>query len=62
MEQEKKKRKSVPRPGSGRRGSDGAVGLKMMSLRVRPDQVDKFKRLGGSVWLRSAIDAAKDPE
>ena len=52
----KKARKSVPRPRSGMRGKDGAIGLKLITARIRPDQHEKFLELGGSLWLRKKID------
>ena len=51
---EKKTRKSVPRPGSGRRGSDGAVGLVQVGVRLTPDQ-HAWVREHGNAGLRQLI-------
>ena len=50
----KKTRKSVPRPGSGRRGKDGAVGLVPVLVRLTPEQHAKVKE-NGAAWVREAI-------
>lgn len=46
------------RPGSGRKPQDGAEAVVPVTLNIRPDQRDKLRSLGGSVFLRAAIDAA----
>lgn len=57
------RRQSVPtrggaREGAGRKAKDGATGLEQIAIRVTPEQRDKLKRLGGSVWVRRQIDEA----
>ena len=32
----------------------------LLVARVQADQLAKFKRLGGAVWLRRVIDSAKE--
>lgn len=56
---EKKTRKSVPRPGSGRRGTDGAVGLVEINRKFTPEQAEKIRR-NGSAWLREAVENYPD--
>lgn len=47
---------------AGRKALDGAKPTKMMQIRLEPHQHEKLKRLGGSVWLRSRINEAKEPD
>lgn len=61
MTTEKKKRKSVPRPGAGRRGKDGAVGLVMISRLFTETQAAKIRK-NGSSWLREAVQNYPDPD
>jgi len=49
------------RPGSGRRATDGAQDLVRAGVYVTRSQHAKLARLGGSVWLRQAIDRAPEP-
>lgn len=44
------------RPGAGRKAADGAKKMVVVSASVTEEQRDKFKALGGSVWLRSKIN------
>lgn len=46
------------RPGAGRKAVDGATGVVQICITVRPDQRPKLAKLGGSAWVRGAIDAA----
>lgn len=40
-----------------------AVPLKCrVNVNIRRDQVEKFRLLGGSVWLRKKIDGARVPK
>ena len=50
------------RPGSGRRATDGAQDLVRAGVYVTRSQHAKLARLGGSVWLRQAIDSAPEPK
>lgn len=59
-EPQNKTRKSVPRPGSGRRGTDGAGrDLIRKTVLIRKDQDEDFKRLGTSAFVRRMIDQEK---
>lgn len=44
--------------GQGRKAEDGATGLVQIAVRVTVPQREKLVRLGGSVWIRKAIDDA----
>ena len=46
---------------SGRRASDGARDLVRAGVYFTRTQHAKLARLGGSVWLRQAIDSAPEP-
>lgn len=46
------------RPGAGRKAVDGATGVVQICITVRPGQRPKLAKLGGSAWVRGAIDAA----
>lgn len=46
------------RPGAGRKAVDGATGVVQICITVRPDQRPTLAKLGGSAWVRGAIDAA----
>lgn len=48
------------RTGAGRKAEDGAAGLVQIAVRVTPPQREKLARLGGSVWVRGAIDEADE--
>jgi hypothetical protein len=48
------------RVGAGRKAEDGATGLVQVAVRVTPPQREKLSRLGGSVWVRRAIDEAEE--
>lgn len=48
------------RSGAGRKAEDGATGLVQVAVRVTPPQREKLGRLGGSVWVRRAIDEAEE--
>ncbi len=47
------------RTGAGRKAVDGATGVVQICITVRPDQRPKLAKLGGSAWVRGAIDAAQ---
>lgn len=47
------------RKGSGVKPADGATDLLQVGVRIRRDQKRKLSRLGGSVWVRRAIDEAE---
>lgn len=57
-------KRRVKRPGSGRRATDGATDLVLISAHVDHAQRDKLDRLAKrsglskSAWIRQAIDAA----
>jgi hypothetical protein len=44
--------------GQGRKAADGATGTVPVLVRVTPAQKAKLATLGGSVWMRKAIDEA----
>lgn len=46
------------RLGAGRKAVDGATGVVQICITIRPDQRQLLAKLGGSPWVRSAIDAA----
>lgn len=48
------------RKGAGVKAADGATGLVQIAVRVTPPQREKLGRLGGSVWVRRAIDEAEE--
>ena len=48
------------RKGAGVKAADGATGLVQIAVRVTPPQRAKLGRLGGSVWVRRAIDEAEE--
>lgn len=48
------------RSGAGRKAEDGATGLVQVAVRVTEPQREKLGRLGGSVWVRRAIDEADE--
>lgn len=48
------------RPGAGRKAEDGATGLVQVAVRITYPQREKLARIGGSVWVRRAIDDADD--
>lgn len=48
------------RVGAGRTAADGATGLVQIAFRVTEPQKAKVARLGGSVWVRRAIDDAEE--
>jgi hypothetical protein len=33
-----------------------------VSVKMRPDQREKLKRLGGAPWVRKKIDQAREPD
>lgn len=43
------------------RPREGEELLEPHTIRVSPSQWEKLGRLGGAVWVRTKIDAAKDP-
>lgn len=51
-------RRGGARAGSGVKPTDGATNLVQIGLRIRADQKPKLAQLGGSVWVRQAIDEA----
>lgn len=61
MSEHQRKGRGGPRPGSGPKTADGARGMVRVNVSMQPAQHAKFRRLGGSVWLRQQIDAAEDP-
>ena len=46
------------RLGSGRKAIDGATQVVQVCVSIRPDQRPMLAKLGGSPWVRGAIDAA----
>jgi hypothetical protein len=48
------------RKGAGAKAADGATGLVQIAVRVTPQQREKLGKLGGSVWVRRAIDDADE--
>lgn len=48
------------RAGAGRKAADGARGLVLVSVRLTRHQREKLRRLGGSVWVRKAVDEAAE--
>ncbi len=51
-------RQGGARLGAGRKAVDGATGVVQICITIRPDQRQMLARLGGSAWVRSAIDSA----
>lgn len=52
------RRRGGARAGAGVKPADGATNLVLIGLRIRADQKPKLAQLGGSVWVRQAIDEA----
>lgn len=48
------------RQGAGVKPADGATDLVQIGVRIRASQKPKLARLGGSVWVRRAIDEAEE--
>jgi hypothetical protein len=48
------------RPGAGRKAADGASKVMRVTVTLTQEQRDKLKRLGGSVFVRQAINDADD--
>lgn len=46
------------RLGAGRKAIDGATHVVQVCVTIRPDQRPTLAKLGGSPWVRAAIDAA----
>lgn len=46
------------RLGAGRKAVDGATDVVQVCITIRPDQRPMLAKLGGSPWVRGAIDAA----
>ena len=46
------------RLGAGRKAVDGATQVVQVCITIRPDQRPMLAKLGGSPWVRGAIDAA----
>ncbi len=46
------------RLGAGRKAVDGATQVVQVCVTIRPDQRPTLAKLGGSPWVRAAIDAA----
>lgn len=46
------------RLGAGRKAVDGATGVVQICITIRPEQRPLLAKLGGSVWVRAAIDSA----
>ncbi len=44
------------RPGAGRKAEDGATGMIRINVSLTPEQREKFRNLGGSLWLRGKIN------
>jgi len=44
--------------GAGRRAADGATGVERITILVTPEQRKAIAELGGSVFVRAAIDAS----
>jgi hypothetical protein len=47
-----------PGRGQGRKAEDGATAVERVTVQLTPAQHDKVRANGGSVWVRSLIDAA----
>ena len=50
------------REGSGRKAEDGATGLIIVAVTMTPEHREKFRKLGGSLWLRKVIDEKFDKD
>lgn len=48
------------RIGAGVKAADGATGLVQIAVRVTQPQREKLGRLGGSVWVRRAIEEGEE--
>lgn len=59
-EQARVSKRGGARTGAGRKAYDGATGLVQIAVRVTPPQREKLGRLGGSVWIRRAIEDAAE--
>lgn len=46
--------------GQGRKSLSGSGKTPITAIRLAPDQREKLDRLGGSAWVRKAIDSAED--
>lgn len=57
----KKQTHGGARPGAGRTPITKGLPSVVLTARVSPEQLDKFRRLGGAAWLRQRIDRAKGP-
>lgn len=62
QEDEKPKGRGGPGRGQGRKSLSGGGETKVRNIRLNDEDWDKFKRLGGPVWLRKKIKMAKAPE
>jgi len=54
-------KKPATKKGAGGRPRLGDEFLITTTIRLGASQKDKLERLGGAAWIRSKIDAAKDP-
>jgi len=48
--------------GQGRKSLSGSGKTPITAIRLAPDQREKLDRLGGSAWVRKAIDSATDSQ
>lgn len=60
LEQSRTKKRGGARSGAGRKADDGATDLVQIAVRVTQPQRVKLAKLGGSVWIRRAIDDAAE--
>lgn len=58
---EKKERRGGAGRGQGRKPLPEGEAMVPVSVKMRRDQREKLNRLGGSAWIRGAIDKAKEP-
>jgi len=54
-------KKPATKKGAGGRPRLGDEFLHTTTIRLGTSQREKLERLGGAAWVRSKIDAAKDP-
>lgn len=60
MKTEKPEKKPPNARGQGRKSLSGDGNSPLLQCRVSPEQLAKYKRIGGPDWLRAMIDNAQD--
>ena len=50
------------RANAGRKAADGVTNTVQVMVSLTPEHREKFRKLGGSVWLRAMIDREFDKD